>query len=135
VQAPGVRTARSRPYVEALSRLDTGTPGADLEKAVADLVEQIRGELGEIELNLPKQLVGIVARCYLGDPYEVHTLDLTHRIVHHYRSSEPLPGLLEQARGLALHPAYAFVEVYENLLVAIRRGGEVAVVEIGDHEA
>ena len=55
------------------------------------------------EIAIRGTLMGIVSRCYLGDPYEVHTLDISGNIIEHYKQGEPLPEYMEKARGLALH--------------------------------
>ncbi|WP_206885561.1 hypothetical protein [Alicyclobacillus mali (ex Roth et al. 2021)] len=117
---------RSTEYVRALSELDLG-PGVNLAEVVQSIIEKIRAELPDIELSrLPS---GIVAKCYLGAPYEVHTLDLSGNIIRHYKTFEPLPEHLEVARSLALHPKYAFIEVYADALRAVMKSGEVAVVK------
>jgi hypothetical protein len=38
-----------------------------------------------------------------------------------------MPPLFERARALALHPSYAFVEVYSDVLRAVSVDGSVAV--------
>ena len=48
--------------------------------------------------------------------------------MQHYQRHEPLPPQLERARALALHPSYAFVEVYPTWLRAVRNDGDVTVV-------
>ena len=71
--------------------------------------------------------LGIVSRCYLGVPYEVHTLDLTsHAIIAHYKTGQPLPPSFERARQLARHNAYAVVEVYAQKLLLIGDDGSVS---------
>lgn len=80
------------------------------------------------EIAIRGTLMGIVSRCYLGDPYEVHTLDISGDIIEHYKRGESLPEYMEKARGLALHGNYAFVEVYENACRAVSEDGSVAVI-------
>ncbi|SIS85306.1 hypothetical protein [Alicyclobacillus vulcanalis] len=117
---------RSQAYVEAMSQLDMG-PGVRHEELVDSLIQKIQAELPDVELaHLP---LGIVAKCYLGAPYEVHTLDRVGRIIQHYKTFEPLPDSLEAARTLALHPQYAFVEVYTDVMRAVLKTGDVAVVK------
>ncbi|QOX78649.1 hypothetical protein FY034_06830 [Trichlorobacter lovleyi] len=121
-----LRRPRSQQYRKALARLDAGN---HLHDPVAYQAFQlaIREEFPGIGLDdLP--LLGIVARCNLGRPFEVHTLDLSGQIITHFRNWESLPPLLERARSLALHPAYAFVEVYTDRLVAVSSDGETAVI-------
>lgn len=120
-----LRLRRSPDYVEALGALD-GHAGTGIADEIAELLTAIRAELPEVTLE--DGPLGIVARCYLGAPYEVHTLDVLGGIVRHYRRGEPLPVDLEPARGLANHGAYAFVEVYANCLRAVAPDGHVSVV-------
>ena len=120
-----LRRPRSREYCEALRRLDAG--GAHLSPELLDkFMKIIEEEFPEIAIR--GTLIGIVSRCYLGDPYEVHTLDLTGDIIEHYKRGESLPEYMEKARGLALHGNYAFVEVYENACRAISEDGSLAVI-------
>ena len=90
-----------------------------------ELMAKIRSEFGTAELNsLP---LGILARCFLGHPYEVHTLDLSgEQIIKHYKTGESLPEHFEKARILAKHNAYAFVEIYADKLILIREDGVAA---------
>lgn len=121
-----LRVRRSPQYIQAVQQLDIGE--TTMNQAVFDaFVAAIKQEFPEIELEcLP---VGIVAKCYLGHPYEVHTLDMVGSIIRHYKISEALPPLLERARGLALHGGYEFIEVYTNAVRAIKKDGSVAVIK------
>jgi len=65
----------------------------------------------------------------LGHPYEVHTLDLTGQIIEHFKIGHTLPLTLERARTLALHPSYAFIEVYAKRMVTVSDSGQTAVIE------
>lgn len=122
-----LREKRSLTYVNAMSRLDTGGHMFD-HRTVSDLIARIQEEFPEVA---PEQFpIGIVAKCYLGELYEVHTLDRELSIIHHYTFPERLPGLLERARSLALHPAYAFIEVYPDQLIAVRADGAVSVTSV-----
>jgi len=109
-----------------MKRLDAGAHIHDrqaLDKFLAD----IRREFPDIELqHLP---LGIVARCYLGAPYEVHTLDQVGQIIDHYKRGESLPPLMERARSLSLYPGYAFVEVYVDKLIAVTEEGDTSIVK------
>jgi hypothetical protein len=120
-----LREKRSPSYVEAMKRLDAGAHAHDAE-AAESFINAIRQELPELSIDqLP---IGIVSRCYLGDPYEVHTLGRDGMIIQHYKRWEPLPGPLEGARGLSLHPGYAFVEVYPDKLIAVSENGSTSLV-------
>lgn len=90
-----------------------------------EMMTKIHEEFGTAQLaDLP---MGILAKCYLGHPYEVHTLDLSAgQIIKHYSIGEPLPDHFEKARTLAKHNAYLFVEIYKNKLILIREDGTAA---------
>ena len=88
-------------------------------------MDAIRHEFGTADIDcLP---LGIVSRCFLGEPYEVHVLDLsgTH-IVNHYKSNEPMEPYFEKARTIAQHNAYALVEVYKDKIILIREDGSAS---------
>jgi len=74
--------------------------------------------------------LGIVARCHLGHPYEVHTLDCALDIVEHYKIGQALPGGMERARTLARHPSYVFVEVYLRQVRAVSADGTVTTLDL-----
>ncbi|HTW84275.1 MAG TPA: hypothetical protein VMD91_09430 [Candidatus Sulfotelmatobacter sp.] len=114
------------------SALDAGGYVDDRSR-VAALMQALEKEFPELALaSFPR---GIVARCYLGEPYEVHTLDLVlGQIITHYKRGQGLPDGLERARSLALHPDYAFVEVYADELRPVRADGAVTVVNAGSSE-
>lgn len=121
-----LRSKRSKTYIESLQRLDAGGH-AHSQELLNALLDAIQQELPEISIeHLP---VGIVAKCYLGAPHEVHTLDRQGMIIRHYKSFEGLPPLLERARSLALHPGYAFVEVYADKLIAVTQNGDTSMVK------
>ena len=91
---------RSKKYVQVMTSLDMGTLTAT--QGFAELVEKLKTEFGE--LGITEYPLGIVSKCYLGHPYEVHVLDLSGtQIINHYKIGEPLPALLEKARNLALN--------------------------------
>jgi len=120
-----LRKPRSEEYMKALRQLDAGGHIMDHSRAEA-LVNQIRKEFPEIQLD--GLLIGIVAVCYLGRPYEVHSLDLAGDIIQHYKKGETMPGGLERARTLAMCGGYEFIEVYTNCLRAVSEDGSVAVI-------
>lgn len=117
-----LRDKRSNRYIEALKTLDSGHLAVNSAE-YNDLIEAIREELPD-----PDALLGVVAKCYLGDPYEVHTLDLAGGIIEHYPPYKPLPSSLERARSLARHDDYAFVEVYLGKMVVIKHDGSTSLV-------
>lgn len=121
-----LRKPRSKAYCQAMQKLDAG--GAHLSPQFIDEIQKIITEEFP-DISIRGTLIGIVSRCYLGNPYEVHTLDITGGILHHYQHGEALPEMMEKARGLALHGNYAFVEVYENACRAVSADGSVAVIQ------
>ncbi len=119
---------RSRRYLDAIERLDASTTvtAADMER----IVDEIRREFADRWAALP---LGLVSRCYLGEPFEVHTLTPDGGIVEHYRAGQHLPGPLEAARAHSLSGLYLVVEVYENRLVCTRTDG--TTVTLGGEDA
>ena len=124
-QARLLRRKRSAEYVNMMQKLDSGG-AVHNEQQVKKIIDAIKLEIPEIDL--PGILLGIVSICYLGHPYEVHTLDMTGGIIEHYKVSETLPGGMEKARSLALHGGYAFIEVYADCCRAVDTYGNVSVV-------
>ena len=118
---------RSAAYVAALTQLDAGGHTLD-EKTRSSIRAVIRAEFPEVSaVDLP---LGIVARCHLGHPYEVHTLDCALEIIEHYKVGQSLPDAMERARTLAKHPAYLFVEVFLKQVRAVSADGTVTTIEI-----
>lgn len=121
-----LRRPRSKEYMEAMRRLDAG--GVHTGTHTADGVLEIVNKEFEDAAEIFDTLLGYVSKCYLGIPYEVHTLDITGNIIKHYKDGEALPGGLEKARGLAIRGGYAFIEVYTNCCRAISEDGTVSVI-------
>lgn len=121
-----LRERRSAAYLQAVAQLDAGTHVHD-RQAMEALKATLEQELGQLLDS--EQLHGIVARCHLGHPYEVHTLQVGGSIIEHFKLGQSLPLMLERARTLAVHPAYAFIEVYANRLVAVMPSGQTAIIE------
>ncbi|PAD78351.1 hypothetical protein [Paenibacillus campinasensis] len=121
-----LRSKRSGAFVEAMTKLDVSGVVATKEK-VQELIDQITSEFPELAVDqLP---LGIVSKCYLGDSYEVHSLDAGLQIINHYKRGEVLPNGMEKARRLAMHPAYAYIEVYMNMICAVAQSGEVSIIK------
>lgn len=113
-----LRQKRSGAYIEAMTRLDAGS----------HLQGAIRQELPDVSIDaLP---VGIVSKCHLGPPYEVHTLTCAGNIIQHFKTGQPLPQPMERARALAQHDSYAFIEVYPTRLITVSACGQTAVIDI-----
>ena len=90
------------------------------------IIDTIRNELPEVALG--GYLLGYVSVCYLGAPYEVHTLDMSESIVEHYVAGQPLPNGMEKARSLARRGGYAYIEVYADCCCAVSESGSVSVI-------
>ena len=122
-----LRKTRSKEYMEAMQKLDTGGHVHN-KSAVQDIMDALAKEFPEI--NLPDILLGIVAPCYLGDPYEVHSVDIAGNITTHYKSGQPMPGSLEKVRGMVMNGGYILVEVYTDCCRAVSANGTVSVVPL-----
>jgi len=111
---------RSKKYLDLIAQLDHKT--LTETKGMGELMKVIQEEFGTAELAcLP---LGIVAKCFLGHPYEVHILDLScSQIIKHYKTNELMEPDFEKARTVAKHNAYALVEVYKDKLILIREDG------------
>ncbi|QGK75304.1 hypothetical protein [Flavobacterium sp. SLB02] len=111
---------RSKKYLDLIAGLDSKTLSDT--KGMNQLIKAIQEEFGTAELvSLP---LGIIAKCFLGHPYEVHTLDLSgSQIIKHYKLSETMEPDFEKARAVAQHNAYAMVEVYKDKIILIRENG------------
>lgn len=121
-----LRQPRSKEYMEAMHKLDAGGHVHN-EHKVDDMIEILRKEFPEVEIEAI--MLGIVSICYLGAPYEVHTLDITGSIIEHYKAGHPLPGGLEKARSLAMRGGYEFIEVYVDCCRCVSSNGAVSVVK------
>jgi hypothetical protein len=117
---------RSGNYLRALRALDgSGSLGTvDTEKFVDD----IRREFHDRYTAEP---LGIVGKCYLGEPFEVHTLTLDGSIIDHYRRGQDLPGGMERARTLAGSGTYLAIEVYADRLMCLHPDGTVVALGSG----
>ncbi|MDE6025286.1 MAG: hypothetical protein K2G45_07530 [Lachnospiraceae bacterium] len=120
-----LRKSRSKEYMDAIHKLDAGGHAHNQNK-LNDIINIIKGEFPEIELS--EILLGYVAICYLGKPYEVHTLDIAGGIIEHYKAGQTLPNGLEQARSIAMRGGYDFIEVYVDCCRAISSNGAVSVI-------
>lgn len=120
-----LRKNRSKEYMDALHKLDSGGHVHN-ENKVNEIINTIKREFPEVELR--GILLGYVAICYLGKPYEVHTLDITGGIIEHYKAGHTLPGGLEKARNIAMRGGYDFIEVYVDCCRAISANGSVSVI-------
>ena len=117
-----LRQKRSKEYMDALHKLDVGGHVHNQNK-VDEITNAIKREFPEVEIS--GILLGYVSICYLGKPYEVHTLDIASGIIEHYKSGETLKNGMEKARGIALHGGYEFIEVYVDCCRAVSSNGTV----------
>lgn len=122
-----LRKKRSKEYMDAIQKLDAGGHVHNQDK-VNDIINAITKEFPEVEMDLQGIMLGIVSICYLGDPYEVHSLDMTGRIIEHFKTGQALPNGMEKARTIAMRGGYAFIEVYENCCRAVSSNGTVSVI-------
>ncbi|WP_029545858.1 hypothetical protein [Selenomonas sp. AB3002] len=120
-----LRQRRSKEYMETLHNLDAGGHVHNQEK-VSRVLEALSKEFPEVELA--GILLGVVAVCYLGKPYEVHMLDFVGNIIEHYKTGEELPQGLERVRGIAIHGGYEYIEVYTDCCRAISADGTVSLI-------
>lgn len=120
-----LRQDRTPAYVAALGKLDAGDARLDPEFA-AKVIAQIRKEFPAVQCL--GSFLGILARCYIDDTYDVHTLDWQEEILQHYHRGEALPEGLAKGRSLALYGGYAFVEVYTDCCRGVYPDGHVAVI-------
>jgi hypothetical protein len=120
-----LRKSRSKEYMDALHKLDAGGHVHN-QNRVNEIIDAIKGEFPEVELS--GILLGYVAICYLGKPYEVHTLNMVGGIIEHYKAGQALPNGLEKARNIAMRGGYNFIEVYVDCCRAISSNGSVSVI-------
>lgn len=121
-----LRKSRSKEYMDAIHQLDAGGHVHN-KKEVNEIINTIKSEFPDVDIN--GILLGFVAKCYLGAPYEAHTLDLVGEIIEHYKRGETLPCGLDKAKSIALHGGYDFIEVYTDCCRAISSNGSVSVIK------
>jgi hypothetical protein len=123
--AKRLREKRSTLYVATFSKIDAGAYQSD-QAALDSLLQTISSEFPE--LGIDQVPLGIVSRCFLGTPFEVHICDFHGEIVQHFEAYHSMSPPFERARSLALHRAYEFIEVFPDKLRAIAADGSVSVV-------
>jgi hypothetical protein len=120
-----LREKRSLTYVETFSRIDVAGYQSNKD-ALDSLLRTISNEFPELSIDqLP---LGIVSKCYLGPPFEVHICDFNGEIIEHFETHRPMAAPFERARCLALHPSYAFIEIFKDTLRAVFLDGAVSVI-------
>ena len=123
--AARLRQKRSNGFVDLIGKIDVSHHHHD-QQALDQLIAAIGAEFPE--LTIDQRPLGIVAKCYLGHPYEVHVCDLAGGIVEHFELGRAMPPLFERARSLARHNTYRFIEVYADSLRAVSEDGSVSVL-------
>ncbi|HEX3579601.1 MAG TPA: hypothetical protein VHY33_13640 [Thermoanaerobaculia bacterium] len=108
-----------------MKRLDAGTHQQNAA-ALQELLDTIAAEFPG--LGVDDRPIGVVSKCFLGPPYEVHICDVAGGIVEHFEKWRSMPPLFERARSLAGHGAYAFIEIYLTNLRAVAADGSVSVL-------
>jgi hypothetical protein len=121
-----LRKPRSKQYMDMMRHLDAGGHVQNKRQA-DDILNAIRAEFPEVELG--GIFLGTVSKCYLGENYEVHSLDATGSIIEHYRQGQALPGGMEKARSIAYRGGYDFIEVYVDCCRAVSSNGSVSVIK------
>ncbi len=121
-----LRKSRSKEYMDAIHQLDAGGHVHN-QKEVNEIINTIKSEFPDVDIN--GILLGFVAKCYLGAPYEAHTLNLVGEIIEHYKRGETLPNGLDKAKSIAIHGGYDFIEVYTDCCRAISSNGSVSVIK------
>ena len=103
---------------------------AEAQKQKEELLSTIKEEFADVSsIFVASNLIGVLGKCYLGDTYDVHTLDISGiMIIEHYKSNQKLPNGFESARSLCQHPQYEFIEVYEKFMIAVMSDGSTAVI-------
>lgn len=121
-----LRKSRSKEYMDAIHQLDAGGHIHN-QKEVNEIINTVKSEFSNVDIN--GILLGFVAKCYLGAPYEAHTLNLVGEIIDHYKRGETLPNGLDKAKSIAIHGGYEFIEVYTDCCRAISSNGSVSVIK------
>ncbi|GBU23094.1 hypothetical protein R80B4_03008 [Fibrobacteres bacterium R8-0-B4] len=120
-----LRQTRSKTYMDTLRKLDAGGHARNQDN-VNDIIDTLKNEFPDVELG--GVLLGYVSKCYLGKPYEVHTLDVVGGIIEHYEAGRSLPNGMEKARSIAMRGGYDVIEVYVDCCRAVSGNGVVSVI-------
>ena len=120
-----LRKPRSKEYMEAMRRLDTGSHArSDAQRD--EIMRILQEEFPEVKLG--GILEGIIAKCYIGPEYDVHSINISGGIIHHFQKNESMPPELAKARALAARGTYEFIEVYHDCCRCVSADGSVAVI-------
>lgn len=135
------REKRPQNYINLITNLDIEYSTVSDDK-LNEIINQLKNTVPYVVSD--DTFLGILGKCELGPDYDVHTLsknvifgidEATHQvgfgrmILQHFKIGENLPAELEKGRSLAVNPSYAFVEVYNDKLIAIQNDGTVAIIK------
>jgi hypothetical protein len=120
-----LRKPRSREYMEAMRKLDIGSHTHN-DAQRDEIIRILQNEFPEVELG--GILEGIIAKCYIGPEYDVHSINISGGIIHHFQKNESKPPELARARALAARGTYEFIEVYHDCCRCVSADGTVAVI-------
>lgn len=135
------REKRPQNYINLMKNLDIEGEKIS-ENKLNEIITQLKNLIPEISLD--DSFIGVLGKCQLGADYDVHTLskkiifgidESTHQlgygrmILKHFKVNENLPEGLEKGRSLAVNPNYAFVEIYNDKLIAVQEDGNVAILK------
>ena len=112
---------RSENYFKLVNKLDEGVINST--EQIQEIIDQIQKELGIPEIH--QMPIGIMSKCFLGHPYEVHILDMAGNIIRHYKIGEKMEPLFEPYRRLAIHNAYATIEIYKDKVLLVKENGDI----------
>lgn len=48
----------------------------------------------------------------IGNRNSLHSLDMTGRIIEHFKTGQALPNGMEKARAIAMRGGYALIDIY-----------------------
>jgi len=108
---------RSHEVMQAVRNLDMTQDAAYRANLISWIEQAYIDRMGGL-------LIGLFARCHLGEPYIDHRMTVAGRIVEHRRRAAPLPDRSRGARAPARSPVYAYIEVYgDGELVPVLEDG------------
>lgn len=115
------RVPRSRDILQAVVDIDVATDPLTRKQLTEWLKETY-------DLRGGGQLVGLFAKCHLGDPYVDHRLALIGDILDHYAPTDTVPEPYAKARAFARNDAYLYIEIYaDGAVVPVRPNGDIAL--------
>ena len=124
-----LRKKRNKSYMELCGILDSN--GSSLpQQYIDDIVNKIKDLFEEFGIPEDSMPVAIISKCYLGENFEVHKLDMIGNILCHFRDFQKMDLLSERARNLSQNKNYDFIEVYNDCLRAIHIDGSVSELNI-----